>query len=140
MTVNSIAGLSIGNFIDVAADGGGNAVTEGRIININATTKVVKLAANAVGNATATAVSFHNHTTAEAFSPLPSGGRTSGLTGAIATGATVTHGLGLTPTKVLLTSADGVPTAIYPSALGATTFAINYAGGGTHAFYWEAIQ
>lgn len=65
---------------------------------------------------------------------------TSGVTGAIASGATVTHGLGTTPTKVLLTSVDGVPTAVYPGTFGATTFVINYTGGGTHAFYWEAIQ
>ena len=70
----------------------------------------------------------------------PTGARNSGVTWAAASPITVTHGLGTTPTKVLLTSVDGVPTGIYPNTLGTTTFAINFAGGGSHAFYWEAIQ
>lgn len=141
LTVNSLTDLKIGDFINVNADGGGLAVNTGRIVNINAIAKVVTLAANATGNATGTAVSFHNHTTAEAFEAMPSTlARTSGVTGAIATGTVVTHGLGTTPTKVLLTSVDGVPTGIYPNTFGTTTFAINFAGGGSHAFYWEAIQ
>ena len=64
--------------------------------------------------------------------------RNSGVTGAIATGATVTHGLASTPTSVVLTQQDAAPTAVYPSAIGGTTFTINYAGGGTHAFSWQA--
>lgn len=141
LTVNSVSGLTIGNFIDVVADGGGNAVTAGRIVNIDSTNKIVTLYANAIGTATDTAVSFHNHTTAEAFEAMPSTlARTSGVTGAITTGTAVTHGLGTTPTKVLLTSVDGVPTGIYPNTFGTSTFAINFAGGGSHAFYWEAIQ
>jgi hypothetical protein len=62
----------------------------------------------------------------------------SGVTGAIATGATVAHGLSVTPTIVLLTAQDATPTAVFPSAIGATTFTINYTGGGTHAFAWSA--
>ena len=62
----------------------------------------------------------------------------SGLSSAIATGATVSHGLAGTPVTVTLTAADGTPTAVYPSALGATTFTVNYTGGGTHQFYWTA--
>jgi len=62
----------------------------------------------------------------------------SGITGAIATGATVTHGLAGTPTKVLVTAAESGPTDIYVSAVGATTFVINYGGGGTKTFYWQA--
>lgn len=141
LTVNSVTGLKIGDFIDVVADGGGLAVNTGRIVNINTTTKVVTLAGNATANATGTAVSFHNHTTAEAFSPMASTlARTSGVTGAIATGTAVTHGLGTTPTKVLLTPADAGAGDFYVSTLGATTFAVNFAGGGSHIFYWEAIQ
>ena len=142
LTVNSVTGLAVGNFIDVVADGGGNACTANRIVNIDAAAKVVTLVASASASASATgkAVSFHNHTTAEAFSPLPAGARTSGVTAAIATGTTVTHGLGLTPTKVLLTPADAGAGDFYASALGATTFTVNFAGSGTHAFYWEAIQ
>lgn len=62
----------------------------------------------------------------------------SGVTGAIATGATVTHGLSITPTTVILTQQDATPAAVYPSAIGATTFTVNYTGGGTHAFAWSA--
>jgi hypothetical protein len=62
----------------------------------------------------------------------------SGVTGAIATGATVTHGLGVTPALVLLTPLDGTPTGVFPSALGSSTFTINFAGGGSHAFNWRA--
>ena len=62
-----------------------------------------------------------------------------GITTAIATGATVTHGLSVTPTLVQLTPQDATPTNFYPSALGATTFAVNYAGGGTHVFAWSAM-
>jgi len=141
LTVNTVTGLKIGDFIDVVADGGGLAVNTGRIVNINAGAKVVTLAANAASTATDKAVSFHNHTTAEAFSPIaPTGARNAGVTSAAATPITVTHGLGVAPTKVLLTSVDGVPTGVYPSDFGATTFLINFAGGGSRAFYWEAIQ
>jgi hypothetical protein len=54
----------------VAADGGGLAVNGGRVVNINTTTKVVTLAANAGGDATNQTVSFHNKTTAEAFKAM----------------------------------------------------------------------
>lgn len=64
--------------------------------------------------------------------------RNSGVTGAIASGATVSHGLSGTPAVVTLTAADGTPTAVYPSALGSSTFTVNYTGGGTHVFYWTA--
>jgi hypothetical protein len=70
LTVNSVTGLKIGDFIDVAADGGGLAVNGGRVVNINTTTKVVTLAANAGGDATNQTVSFHNKTTAEAFKAM----------------------------------------------------------------------
>ena len=61
-----------------------------------------------------------------------------GLTGLIATGATVSHGLSVTPTNVVIAPADTGVTDFYVSALGASTFTINYSGGGTHAFYWRA--
>jgi hypothetical protein len=63
-----------------------------------------------------------------------------GLTGAIATGATVTHGLGTTPQVVLVTANDAGPTDITVTAKGATTFTINFGGGGTHTFGWEAFK
>lgn len=62
----------------------------------------------------------------------------SGVTGAIATGATVNHGLATTPASVQLTAADGTPTNVYADTLGSTSFKVNYTGGGTHAFYWSA--
>jgi len=64
--------------------------------------------------------------------------KNSGLTGAIATGATVNHGLAGTPTAVSVTAAESGPTDIYVSDVGAATFAINYGGGGTKTFYWKA--
>lgn len=65
---------------------------------------------------------------------------TNGLTGTIATGVTVAHNLGVAPSSVLLTATDGTPSAIYVSDLLVSTFTVNYAGGGTHAFYWVAIK
>jgi hypothetical protein len=61
-----------------------------------------------------------------------------GVTGLIATGATVSHGLSVTPTNVVIAPADTGVTDFFVSALGASTFTINYSGGGTHAFYWRA--
>ena len=61
-----------------------------------------------------------------------------GVTSAIATGTTVTHGLSVTPEIVLVTALDSGPTNIYVTAIGATTFTVNYGGGGTHTFAWEA--
>lgn len=61
-----------------------------------------------------------------------------GITGAIATGATVAHGLATTPTVIIVTAAESGPTDIYADTVGATTFKINYGGGGTKTFYWRA--
>jgi hypothetical protein len=61
-----------------------------------------------------------------------------GVTAAIATGATVSHGCGATPVNVSVTALDVGPTDIYVTAIGASTFTINYGGGGTHVFSWEA--
>jgi len=62
----------------------------------------------------------------------------SGITEAIASGATVNHGLASTPTSVIVTASETGLTDIYVSAVAATTFTITYAGGGTHVFYWYA--
>jgi hypothetical protein len=64
--------------------------------------------------------------------------RNSGNIGGAATGQTVNHGLGTTPTVVLLQAMDGVPTGLYPSSIGATSFTLTFGGGGTHAFSWQA--
>lgn len=64
--------------------------------------------------------------------------KNAGVTSAVATGAVISHGLAVTPTVVLLQAQDGTPTNVYPSAIGASSFTINYTGGGTHAFAWEA--
>lgn len=66
------------------------------------------------------------------------GKRTSGVTAAISTGATVTHGLGATPTVVLLTAQESGPTDIYAAAIGGTTFTVNFGGGGSKVFAWSA--
>jgi hypothetical protein len=65
---------------------------------------------------------------------------TKGTTAAIASGATVTHGLGATPTQVLITATETGLSDVYVSDKGATTFKINYAGGGTHVFDWQALK
>lgn len=62
----------------------------------------------------------------------------SGVSGAIATGATVSHGLSAAPTVVLLTAADGTPTNYFPSTFTSSTFTVTFSGGGSHAFYWIA--
>lgn len=61
-----------------------------------------------------------------------------GISGAIATAGTVTHGLAGTPDSVVVTAAETGPTDIYTSAVGATTFAVNFGGGGNKTFYWYA--
>lgn len=61
-----------------------------------------------------------------------------GVSGAIATAATVSHGCSATPTIVTVTALDAGPTDVYVTAIGASTFTINYGGGGTHVFGWEA--
>lgn len=63
---------------------------------------------------------------------------TRGPSGAVATGAAIAHGLPVAPTLVMLQQLDAVPTAVFPNTFGATTFVINYAGGGTHTFAWQA--
>ena len=62
----------------------------------------------------------------------------SGVTGAIATGTAVNHGLAATPTSVVATAAETGPTDIYVDTVGATSFKINFGGGGNKTFYWKA--
>lgn len=61
-----------------------------------------------------------------------------GTTSAIASGATVSHGLSVAPTNVVVSPADSGVTDFYVSSLNSSTFTINYSGGGTHQFYWQA--
>lgn len=61
-----------------------------------------------------------------------------GVTAAIATGATVSHGLITTPTSVIVTPAETGPTDVTVSAIGATTFTVNFGGGGSKTFSWRA--
>lgn len=67
-------------------------------------------------------------------------GRNSGKTGAIASGTDVVHGLGLAPAVVNVTPAETGPTDVFPNTIGGTNFKINFGGGGTKTFYWEAIS
>lgn len=62
----------------------------------------------------------------------------SGITAAIATATAVNHGLAGTPTSVTVTAAESGPTDIYVDTVGGTSFKINYGGGGTKTFYWQA--
>ncbi len=64
--------------------------------------------------------------------------RNTGVTAAIATGATVSHGLAQKPKFVMLAPADGTPTNYFADTITSTTFRINYTGGGLHSFAWSA--
>ena len=64
--------------------------------------------------------------------------RNSGVTAAIATGATVAHGMAQTPKLVLIQAQDATPTNYFVDQLTTTSFRINYTGGGTHSFAWSA--
>lgn len=61
-----------------------------------------------------------------------------GTSSAIASGATISHGLSVTPTMVNVTPTVTGLSNIYVSAIGASTFTVNYTGGGSNAFLWEA--
>jgi hypothetical protein len=63
--------------------------------------------------------------------------RNSGVTGAIATGVTVAHGLAGTPQSVLVTCLDAGGIAVSATADG-TDITFTFAGGGTHLISWEA--
>lgn len=66
------------------------------------------------------------------------GGERSGVTGAVSTASTVTHGLGITPTSVTVTDLNATPVAIGVTSIGDATFTINFAGGGTRTVMWMA--
>lgn len=61
----------------------------------------------------------------------------SGLSSAIATGATIAHGIDQTPVYAHVTPADTGVTDHYIT-IDATNITVNYSGGGTHQFYWSA--
>lgn len=61
-----------------------------------------------------------------------------GATGALATGATVTHGMFAAPTQVDLTCTTAA-VAVAVTAKGATTFTVAFTGGGTQSFDWSAV-
>jgi len=61
-----------------------------------------------------------------------------GTTAAIGSGTAVNHGLRTTPTSVIVTAAETGPTDIYVTEIGATSFKINFGGGGNKSFYWDA--
>lgn len=64
--------------------------------------------------------------------------RKMGLTAALATGETVAHGMSVTPSLVFLQPQESGPTDWYPSTITATTFTVNFSGGGSHVFGWSA--
>lgn len=59
-----------------------------------------------------------------------------GTSSAIASGATIAHGLRATPTEITVTPADTGVTDFYATADG-TNITVTYSGGGTHAFNWK---
>lgn len=61
-----------------------------------------------------------------------------GVTAAIPTGSTVAHGLSKTPAAITVTAAETGPTNIYVTSVGSTSFTVNFGGGGSKTFYWEA--
>jgi hypothetical protein len=65
LTVNTVTGLALGQFIDIAGVTGPL-----RIVEIDTATKLVTLSGNADATVAGAAVSFHNHTTAEAFKAM----------------------------------------------------------------------
>jgi hypothetical protein len=64
--------------------------------------------------------------------------RNTGLTGPVATGTIVKHGLAKTPLFVTLVPQDGAVTGYFADTFTVTTFTLHYTGGGTHSFGWSA--
>jgi hypothetical protein len=62
-----------------------------------------------------------------------------GFSSSISTGGTIAHGLAGTPAiiSVIALGAPG-PSGAAVSGVGATTFAVNWSGGGSYQFYWSA--
>ena len=65
LTVNSVTGMTIGNYIDIAGVSGPK-----RITNIDTANKIVTIDSNANATVTGAAISFHNHTSADAFKAM----------------------------------------------------------------------
>lgn len=63
--------------------------------------------------------------------------RNGGTSGAIATGGTIAHGLGTTPSKISVTAAESGPTDLY-ATIDATNITVNFGGGGNKTFHWTA--
>lgn len=59
-----------------------------------------------------------------------------GLSAAIATGATIAHGLRVAPTTISVIP-TGAKTDVY-ATVDATNITVNYGGGGTSTFHWKA--
>ena len=64
--------------------------------------------------------------------------RNTGITAAIATGATIEHGMSRKPAFVTLAPQDGTPANYFVDNITPTSFRINYTGGGLHAFAWSS--
>ena len=64
--------------------------------------------------------------------------RNTGITVAIASGATVEHSMAQTPKVVLIQAQDATPTNYFVDNITTTSFRINYTGGGLHAFAWTS--
>jgi len=63
----------------------------------------------------------------------------SGTTAAITSGTSVTHGINAgTPTSITITATVTGMSNIYVDTVGSTSFKINFAGGGSQVFYWDA--
>src|SRR5438093_2828281 len=62
--------------------------------------------------------------------------RNTGVTAAIATGATVAHGMAQTPKVVMIQAQDATPSSYFVDQITTTSFRISYTGGGTHSFAW----
>jgi len=60
-----------------------------------------------------------------------------GKSAAIATGATIAHGLSTTPTSISLIPETSGPSAVY-ATVDSTNITVNFTGGGSHAFFWDA--
>ena len=61
-----------------------------------------------------------------------------GVSAAITSGSTIAHGMPATPVSVVVSASGGSPTAISVTSIGSSTFTVNWTGGGSIAWYWEA--
>ena len=62
-----------------------------------------------------------------------------GMSGALASAGTITHGLAKTPSFIsLLPLGAPGPSGVAAAGVGATTFAVYFSGGGSYEFWWSA--